>query len=116
MKKLIALTAGALILTACASTPTSPVIARADATFETTGLGKTKVAAKQNALTAAQKRCGLATPVVIKDEMVYNGVIDERAGRMIEQGIGVVGKVLGTGSVDLSRDDDYEYTMNFKCQ
>lgn len=48
--------------------------------------------------------------------MVYNGIIDERAGRMIEQGIGVVGKVLGTGSVDLSRDDDYEYTMNFKCQ
>lgn len=65
-------------MTACASTPTSPVIARTDATFETTGLGKTRIAAKQ-----------------------YNGVVDERAGRIIKQGIGMVGKVLGTGSMDL---------------
>lgn len=106
----------AMGLTACQSTPTSPVIARADNTFETTGLGKTKATAQNNALASAKAQCGYKTPVVINDITTYNGVMDERMGRVMEQGAKVVGTILGTGSPELSRDDDYEYFIKFQCQ
>lgn len=117
MKKLALIASTAVLLSACASTQsTSPVIARGDATFETTGLGKTKLIAQENALNAAKKQCGMRTPVIVKDSTTYNGVMDERTGRIIEQGINVVGAIFGTASPKLSRDDDYEYNISFKCQ
>ncbi len=114
--KLLATCASLLLLTACQSTPTAPVIARADASFETTGLGKSKTDAQSQALAAAKAQCGIKTPIVLKDTTRYNGVLDERTGRLIEQGAAVVGSVLGTNTPSLSRDDDYEYTISFKCQ
>lgn len=111
----IAMTAA--VLSACASTQsTLPVIARADASYETTGLGKTKLDAQRHALNTAQKQCGSKTPIIIKDNHTYNGIIGEQAGRVLDKGMGVVGLILGTPTPELSRDDDYEYTINFKCQ
>ena len=117
-KPLLATTALAamLTLTACQSTPTAPVMQRANSTFETTGLGKTKVQAQQQALDSAKKTCGMRQPIVLTDNVTYNGVLDERTGRMIDQVGSVVGAVLGAKSPDLSRDDDYEYTISFRCQ
>lgn len=106
----------ALLLTACQSTPTTPILKRADQSFETTGLGKTKAIAKQNALAAAQKQCKTRTPTVLTDSATYNGVLDEKTGRMIEQGVGVIGAILGTKTPNLARDDDHEYTIRFVCQ
>lgn len=103
-------------LTACQSTPTAPVMQRADSTFETTGLGKTKVQAQKNALDSAKKTCGMRQPIVLSNDVVYNGVLDERTGRMIDQVGTVVGAVLGAKSPDLSRDDDYEYSISFRCK
>lgn len=108
-----------LFISACSThtqMPSTPVIARADATFETTGLGATKLKAQETALTAAKKQCGLKTPTIIEDKITYNGVLDEKTGRMIEQGVGIIGSVLGKVTPDLSRDDDYEYYIKFKCQ
>lgn len=120
MNKLVhitSITSIIFLLSACASTQSiSPVIARADATFETTGIGKTKLIAQENALDAAKKQCGIRTPVIVKDSTTYNGVMDERTGRIIEQGISVMGAIFGTASPKLSRDDDYEYNISFKCQ
>lgn len=117
MKKLALIASAAVLLSACASTQSaSPVIARGDATFETTGLGKTKLIAQENTLNAAKKQCGMRTPVIVKDSTTYNGVMDERTGRVIEQGINVVGAIFGTATPRLSRDDDYEYNISFKCQ
>lgn len=105
-----------LFLTACQSTPTVPVLTRADNTFETTGLGSSKIKAQQSALDSAKKQCGLKTPVILSDTTTYNGVIDEKMGRIIEQGVGVVGAVLSKNIPDLVRDDDYEYLIKFRCQ
>lgn len=105
-----------LLLTACQSTPSVPVIVRADNTFELTGLGTTKAKAQANALNDAKKYCGIKTPIVISDTTTYNGVIDEKMGRVLEQGVGVIGSVLGTKTPSLSRDDDYEYHIKFRCQ
>lgn len=105
-----------LALTACQSTPTGPVIAKADNTFETMGVGATKAKAQQSALDNAKKSCGFKQPIVIKDTLTYNGVVDEKTGRVIEQGVGVLTSILGTKSPNLSRDDDYEYHISFKCQ
>ena len=117
-KKLIGATAlfAMIGLSACQSTPTSPVMQRANSTFETTGLGKTKVQAQQNALNSAKKSCGMRQPIILTDKVVYNGVLDERTGRMIDQVGSVVGAVLGAKSPNLARDDDYEYNINFRCQ
>lgn len=117
MKKLILSLGAAALLSACASTTsTSPVLTRADGTFETTGLGTTKLKAQEAALSAAKKQCGTRSPVIISDKTTYNGVLDERTGRMIEQGASVVGAVFGQATPNLSRDDDYEYQIKFQCR
>lgn len=113
----VLLGACAVVLTACQSAPkNAPVIARADSTFETTGLGKTKHIAKTNALSHAQNQCGSKQVIVLKDSINYEGVIDERTGRLIEQGVAIMGAVVGTKTPSISRDDDYEYTISFRCQ
>lgn len=108
--------AAALVLSACQSTPSSPVIQRANATYETTGIADTKVKAQQNAIDSAQKTCRSKQVIIIEDTVNYNGILDERTGRMVGQAGAVLGSIFGTGSPDLSRDDDYEYTISFRCQ
>ena len=103
-------------LSACQSTPAAPVIQRADSTFETTGIGKTKVQAQENALASAKKTCGMRQAIIVKDELKYNGMFDQKTGRMIDQVGSIAGAVLGTGKPNLSRDDDYEYNISFRCQ
>ena len=113
----LGLLASAVIgLSACQSTPTAPVIQRADSTFETTGIGKTKVQAQENALASAKKTCGMRQAIIVKDELKYNGMFDQKTGRMIDQVGSIAGAVLGTGKPNLSRDDDYEYNISFRCQ
>lgn len=111
-----AITIAALGLSACQTTPTAPVIQRANSTFETTGVGKTKVEAQEVALASAKKTCGMRQAIVLKDDLKYNGVFDERTGRMIDQVGSIAGVVLGTNKPNMSRDDDYEYTISFRCQ
>lgn len=106
----------ALTLSACQSTPSSPVIQRANSIYETTGLSSSKVKAQQNALDSAKKTCGSRQVIVVDDEVKYNGILDERAGRVVGQVGAVVGSIFGTGSPNLSRDDDFEYTISFRCQ
>ncbi len=106
----------ALALSACQSTTSSPVIQRANSTYETTGIGATKIKAQQSAIDSAKKTCRSKQVIVVNDKETYNGIINERTGRMVEQMSTVVGSVLGTSSPDLSRDDDYEYKINFRCQ
>lgn len=117
MKKFILSLGAIALLSACASTnPTSPVLTRADGTHETTGLGATKAKAQEAALTAAKKQCGLRSPIIVSDKTTYNGVLDERTGRMVEQGVSIVGAVFGQGAPSLSRNDDYEYQIKFQCR
>ena len=113
---LTATLAAALALSACQTTPSSPVIQRANSIYETTGIADSKVKAQQNAIDSAQKTCRSKQVIIVDDKVTYNGILDERAGRMVGQAGAVIGSIFGTGSPDLSRDDDYEYTINFRCQ
>ncbi|MEL0619121.1 hypothetical protein [Psychrobacter sp. UBA3480] len=106
----------ALALSACQSTPSSPVIQRANSIYETTGIADTKVKAQQNAIDSAQKTCRSKQVIIVDDNVKYNGILNERTGRMVGQVGAVVGSIFGTGTPDLSRSDDYEYTINFRCQ
>ena len=113
---LTATLASALALSACQSTPSSPVIQRANSIYETTGIADTKVKAQQNAIDSAQKTCRNKQVIIIDDKVKYNGILNEQTGRMIGQAGAVIGSIFGTGSPDLSRKDDYEYMINFRCQ
>ncbi len=105
----------AMSLSACQSTPTNlPVLQRANNTLETTGLGKSKNIAKLNALHIATEQCRGKSPIVLTDSYQYNGVLDENMGRAADQAIGMIGSVFGSKKT-LARDDDYEYTITFKC-
>ena len=105
----------AVSLSACQSTPTNlPVLQRANNTLETTGLGKSKNSAKLNALRIATEQCRGKSPIVFPDSYQYNGVLDENMGRAADQAIGMIGSVFGSKKT-LARDDDYEYTITFKC-
>ena len=113
---LTATLAAALVLSACHSTPSSPVIQRANSIYETTGIADTKVKAQQNAIDSAQKTCRNKQVIIVDDKVKYNGILNEQTGRMIGQAGAVIGSIFGTGSPDLSRKDDYEYMINFRCQ
>lgn len=107
----------AAVLSACQSTPSAvPVIQRPNNLLETTGLGKTKVAAQTNALNYARQQCRRRTPIVLSDTYRYNGVLDENMGRAADQAIGVLGGIVGMKKTSIARDDDYEYTITFRCQ
>lgn len=108
--------AAAVALSACQSTPSSPVIQRANSIYETTGIADTKVKAQQNALTSAKSTCRSKQVIIVEDKVNYNGILDERTGRMVGQAGAVIGSIFGTGSPDLTRDDDYEYLIKFRCQ
>ncbi|MCG3878897.1 hypothetical protein [Psychrobacter sp. Ps6] len=111
-----AILAGVLVLSACQSTPSSPVIQRANSIYETTGIADTKVKAQQNAIDSAQTTCRSKQVIIVDDNVKYNGILNERTGRMVGQVGSVVGSIFGTGTPDLSRNDDYEYKINFRCQ
>lgn len=103
-------------LSACQTTPLNlPVIQRPNNVLETTGLGKTKAIARASAIDIAQKQCKGYAPVVLTDDYKYNGVLDEGLGRAADQAIGVLGSIVGSKKT-LARDDDYEYTITFRCQ
>lgn len=106
----------AIGLTACQTAPTNlPIIQRANNTLETTGLGKTKNIAKTNAISYATQQCRGKSPIVLTDDYKYNGVLDEGMGRAADQAIGILGSIVGSKKT-LARDDDYEYTITFRCQ
>lgn len=111
----------ATILTACASTPTkSLAIQKADNLFEVTGLGKSQIIAKNNAIAAANSSCGKkATPIVTDEKSEYSGalkgVFNEETGKMISAAAGVLGSVLGTNA-SIDQDTDYQTTLTFSCK
>ena len=106
----------ALALSACQTTPSSPVIQRANSLYETTGIAKTKVQAQKNALDSAKTTCRSKQVIIVEDTVKYNGILNEQTGRMVGQAGAVIGSIFGTGTPDLSRKDDYEYMINFRCQ
>lgn len=110
-----------LALTACASTPTTSLaIQKANNQYEVTGVGKSNLIAKNNAITAANKTCGKkATPVVIDEQTAYHGalknVVDEQTGQMIQAAASVIGSLSGKNT-DLARDEDYQTVLSFSCR
>lgn len=124
MKNIFTLTTtliAAVTLTACASNPTqSLAIQKADNQYEVTGIAKSQLQAKNNAIAAANNTCGKkAAPILIDEKTQYtgvlNGVVDEKTGQLITAAAGVLGSVLGTNN-SLEKDTDYQTTLTFRCK
>ena len=113
--------ASALLLGACSSNPVNNTIAiqKPNNQYEVTGLGKSEVIAKNNAVLAANKTCGKSTTIVLDEKTTYNGalkgVVDEQTGKMIQAAAGILGTIAGK-SADISKDDDYQTVLTFQCQ
>lgn len=111
----------ALALTACASNPTiSLAIQKENNQYEVTGIGKSSLISKNNAITAANNACGKkATPVIVNEKTEYNGalkgVVDEQTGQMIQAATTVLGTLAGK-SGSLARDEDYQTVLTFTCR
>ena len=117
LKLFVSAACGVAILAGCAATPPgAPVIQRENNQFETTGAGKTKAVALQSAMLSANKTCGRNQTIVVKDEVKYNGLVDEKTGRLIEQVGGAIGVLTGMKNPQIARDDDYEVTVTFYCR
>ena len=114
------ITSVTLVLTACATTPSqSLAIQKENNQFEVTGLGKSQMIAKNNAIIAANTACvNKATPIVADEKSEYNGalkgVFDEETGKMITAAAGVIGSVMGKGGIE--KDTDYQTTLTFTCK
>lgn len=108
-------------LTACASNPTAPLaIQKGNNQYEVTGVGKSNLISKNNAITAANKTCGKKATAVVTDEKTeYNGalkgVVDEQTGQMIQAAASVIGTISGKNG-SLARDEDYQTVLTFNCQ
>ena len=114
------LSVSALLLTACASNPTSTAaIQKENNQFEVTGVGKTNLIAKNNAVDAANKTCKRSTAIVVDEKTNYNGVlkgvVDEDTGKMVEAAASVIGSISGKNA-SLAKDDDYQTTLTFYCK
>ena len=114
------LTVSALLLTACASNPTSTAaIQKENNQFEVTGVGKTNLIAKNNAVDAANKTCKRSTAIVVDEKTNYNGVlkgvVDEDTGKMVEAAASVIGSISGKNA-SLAKDDDHQTTLTFYCK
>ncbi|MGE8594510.1 MAG: hypothetical protein ACN6NY_04595 [Acinetobacter faecalis] len=113
--------ASALLLSACSSNPVNNTIAiqKPNNQYEVTGLGKSEVIAKNNAVLAANKTCGKSIAIVLDEKTTYNGalkgVVDEQTGKMIQAAAGILGTIAGK-SADISKDDDYQTVLTFQCQ
>ncbi|APR70128.1 MULTISPECIES: hypothetical protein [Acinetobacter] len=111
----------ALGLTACASSPTHTLaIQKENNHYEVTGIGKTSLIAKNNAVSAAQKTCTRNTsPVLVDEKVAYQGVlkgvVDEETGKLVEAAAGVIGTITGRNA-SLAKDDDYQTTLTFYCK
>lgn len=111
----------ALTLSACASSPTKSLAIQKDHNqYEVTGLGKSQIIAKNNAISAANSTCGKkAAPILIDEKSEYNGalkgVVDEKTGQMITAAANVFGSVFGTNTA-LEKDSDYQVTLTFSCR
>lgn len=118
LKPLFILTTAGLLLAGCNTTPTntSAVIQRENSQFEVTGLGASQLAAQNAAAAAANKSCKNSSAVVVNQQSKYNGVVDEKTGRVIDQAAGVVSILTGTKTSKISRDDDYQVTLTFYCK
>ena len=110
-----------VLLTACASQPTTSLaIQNANNQYEVTGLGKSQIIAKNNAISAASKTCGTkATPILVNEQSSYNGalkgIVNEKTGQVIQAAADVIGGLAGKAS-GLSRDDDYQTLLTFTCR
>jgi hypothetical protein len=110
-----------LLLTACASNPTTSLaIQKENNVLEVTGVGKTQIIAKNNAISAANKACGSrSAPIVIDEKNTYNsalkGVVDEQTGQLIQAAATVLGTITGT-KTGIETDQDYQTTLDFRCQ
>ncbi len=113
--------ASVLLLSACSSNPVNNTIAiqKPNNQYEVTGLGKSEVIAKNNAVLAANKTCGKSIAIVLDEKTTYNGalkgVVDEQTGKMIQAAAGILGTIAGK-SADISKDDDYQTVLTFQCQ
>ena len=111
----------ALALSACASSPTQSLAIQKDNNqYEVTGLGKSQIIAKNNAISAANSTCGKkAAPILIDEKSEYNGalkgVVDEKTGQMSTAAANVFGSVFGTNTA-LEKDSDYQVTLTFSCR
>ncbi|OTG70415.1 hypothetical protein B9T26_13535 [Acinetobacter sp. ANC 4169] len=111
----------ALALTACASNPTTSLaVQKENNQYEVTGIGKSNLISKNNAITAANNTCGKkASPVIVNEKTEYNGalkgVVDEKTGQMIQAATSVLGTLAGK-SGSLARDEDYQTVLTFSCR
>lgn len=110
----------AVLFTACASNPTETLaIQKPNNQYEVSGLGKSAIIAKNNAITAANKTCGKnAAPVLIDEKSEYNGalkgVLDEKTGQMVTAAASILGSVMGKNT-GIEKDTDYQTVMTFSC-
>ena len=114
--------ASAILLSACASNaPTkSLAIQKPNNQYEVTAVGKTSLAAKNNAISAANSTCGRnASPIIVDEKSGYNGalkgVFDEKTGQMVQAAAGILGSITGSNT-DISKEDDYQTVLTFTCQ
>ncbi|TXJ05772.1 MAG: hypothetical protein E6Q26_00265 [Acinetobacter sp.] len=108
-------------LGACATTPSNTLaIQKENNQYEVTGVGKTALIAKNNAIRAAQQTCtGNTTPVMVDEKTTYQGVlkgvVDDETGKLVEAAAGVIGTITGKNT-SLAKDDDYQTTLTFYCK
>lgn len=107
-----------MLLIACQAVPVTPtpVFQKPNKIFRTTAGGSNKLEARTIALKSATIACQGKDPIIIADNMSYNGILNEDIGRVVDKTAKIASAIFGSKTPKVKTDDTYEYTISFKCK
>ncbi len=108
----------AAILSGCATHRMGNVIPAENNLYQVISVEKTEDAALASALYSAETTCKQRQlrHIVLSHKTEYKGIISAEAGETIEKVLEIILSETGKKAPDVSGDNDYRTTMQFKCE
>lgn len=122
--KYFLLPAIAVLLTACASSTTTPTtlpshtLMKEGGVYQTSGYGLAQDESEKSATFNANQSCSMfkKQPVVIKIDSKYQGTVGEDVNKTVNMVSGILKSVTGKNYGTTATDKDYKTTLEFRCQ
>ncbi len=108
----------AAILSGCTTHRMGNVIPAENNLYQVISIGKTEDKALASALYSAETTCmqRQLRHIVLNHKTEYKGIVSAEAGEAIEKVLDIIISETGSKTPDVSGDNDYRTTMQFKCE
>ena len=106
------------LFSGCATHRMGNVIPAENNAYQVISIGKTEDSALASALYSAETTCKQRQlrHIVLSHKTEYKGIISAEAGEAIGKVLDIILSETGSKTPDVSGDNDYRTTMQFKCE